>query len=173
MTEQDKPNRNKPDSSLGAQLKSARVRCNMTIEQVAAKTKIRPDNIEAIESDDTLEHIPHTYYRGYVACYAKTVGLRPEALLALITDVDHEAPRIAYSTGNSFQMKQNTHEMDTTLTKTKVMKRSRSRVVAFALFILVTGFMMATMWPLSFINAQNDSNQLNGEHKLDSIIGIT
>ena len=167
MTKKETKNSKEP-ITLGMTLKNAREKSDLTVEQVSLKTKIREDNILAIENDDTLDHIPHTYYRGYVSCYAKLLGLSSEPILSMISDVDQEAPKIAYSTGNSFQMKQNLNDMDSSLNKTHSKKRLMARSVALGVIILLSIVLAVAMWPLPHTSSEQQS-----EHRLDSIINIS
>lgn len=167
MTKQETKSTKQP-LTLGLTLKKARERNNLSIEQVSLRTKIREANLLAIENDDTLDHIPHTYYRGYVSCYAKLLGLSSETILSMVSDVDQEEPKIAYSSGNSFQMKQNLNDMDSSLNKNQTKKRFVVKIIAFGMIGLLCTAFAITMWP--FLHANTDHHN---EHRLDSIINIS
>ncbi|WP_448585328.1 helix-turn-helix domain-containing protein [Thermaurantiacus sp.] len=66
-------------ATLGAELRAARERAGLSIEAVAARTKVRPGILKAIEADAHDEHPALTYALGFVKAFARTVGLDPEA----------------------------------------------------------------------------------------------
>lgn len=62
-------------NTIGTLLKKCRESKNISIEEIAQKTKININILKALEEDD-LHNLPNkTYVRGFVANYAKTVGL--------------------------------------------------------------------------------------------------
>lgn len=65
----------------GARLRFEREARGLSIEEVAARTKIRERIIDAIERDDT-DWIAPVYLRGYVRSYAAGLGLDPAELEA-------------------------------------------------------------------------------------------
>lgn len=63
--------------TIGKFLRSSREKKELTLDQVAAKTKININILRDLENDD-IENLPNiTYVRGFVKNYAKTVGLDP------------------------------------------------------------------------------------------------
>lgn len=58
----------------------------LTIEQVAAATRIRIDNLRALEADDFDEFPAAVYARGYLRTYATFLGLDADALLRRVPD---------------------------------------------------------------------------------------
>ena len=65
----------------GAWLRRYRLRCGVEIEQVAAVTKINPTYLRFIE-DEKFEDLPApVYVRGFVAAYARCIGLDPERVV--------------------------------------------------------------------------------------------
>lgn len=68
---------------LGDRLKEERKRQNLTIEQIAKATKIRPQFLEAIEKGE-YKKLPSTAYaQGFVKNYVDYLGLPEKELLAL------------------------------------------------------------------------------------------
>ncbi|AAU38525.1 MULTISPECIES: RodZ domain-containing protein [Basfia] len=67
--------------SLGEQLRRAREKLNISIDEVAAKLNLRSAIIQAIENDEFVQKsIPSTFMKGYVRNYAKFLKL-PDGLL--------------------------------------------------------------------------------------------
>lgn len=67
--------------SLGLQLKNAREALNLTIEDVAQKTNLKKNHIDAIENDVfILPNVPPAFVRGYVRNYVRFLRL-PEDLV--------------------------------------------------------------------------------------------
>ena len=63
--------------TIGKFLKASREKKKLTLDQVAAKTKININILRDLENDE-IESLPNiTYVRGFVKNYAKTVGLDP------------------------------------------------------------------------------------------------
>lgn len=63
------------DDSLGKKLEAARVKKQMTIEDVARVTKIRPHSIAELERDDYSNFPSLAYAKGFVILYAKYLGV--------------------------------------------------------------------------------------------------
>lgn len=64
-----------PRGSVGCALAEARRRCAMTIEQVAAETRVPIRYLAAIEAD-RFDEIPGVIYlKGFVKAFARAVGL--------------------------------------------------------------------------------------------------
>ena len=71
--------------SLGEQLQTARKQQGQTIEDVARTTFIRAQYLEAIERND-FSAIPPSRLRYFIQDFAKTTGLNPAEMVALIPD---------------------------------------------------------------------------------------
>lgn len=68
-----------PPQTIGAALRQARDAAGLTLEDVAARTKVRPGILREIEAD-AHEKLPAlTYSLGFVKAYARTVGMDPAA----------------------------------------------------------------------------------------------
>jgi transcriptional regulator with XRE-family HTH domain len=69
-------------ASVGQELQRARQAAGLSLEDVAARTKVRPGILAQIEADahDRLPAL--TYTLGFLKAYARTVGLDPEAVAA-------------------------------------------------------------------------------------------
>lgn len=67
---------------VGAVLAARRGERGLSIEQVAASTRIRSDYLRALEADDYESLGAPVYARGYVRTYATFLGLDPDELVA-------------------------------------------------------------------------------------------
>ena len=68
-------------NQIGEQLKTARLKKNLTLDDVQASTKIQRRYLEAIENNN-LGILPGDFYvRAFIRQYAMAVGLNPEDLL--------------------------------------------------------------------------------------------
>jgi transcriptional regulator with XRE-family HTH domain len=66
---------------LGSDLRRARERAGLSLEQLSARTKIRQGLLDALEQDD-LGRLPSGLLtRGYLRAYALEVGLDPESVV--------------------------------------------------------------------------------------------
>jgi len=73
-------------STPGDYMQQARLSLDLTIEAVAARLKISPANLLALESDQ-FERLPgETFVRGYIRAYAKLLGIDCDAALANYED---------------------------------------------------------------------------------------
>jgi cytoskeleton protein RodZ len=69
-------------AEFGARLSAARQARNLSVADVAAKLKLTPRQIEALERED-LEQLPsEVFVRGFVRNYGRLVGVEPENLIA-------------------------------------------------------------------------------------------
>lgn len=69
-------------ASAGARLKWARERAGLTVGDVAARLRLHPSQVRAIE-DEAFKSLPEAaYVRGFVRSYARIVDLPVEPLLA-------------------------------------------------------------------------------------------
>ena len=62
---------------VGEELKQARLARGLTLQQVAAATRVRSGRLYAIEHNDVVG-MPMVYVRGYVREFAREVGLDPD-----------------------------------------------------------------------------------------------
>ena len=67
---------------IGSELRTARLRRQLTIEQVAKLTKIRPSLLQAIERNDFHQLPGALYAKGFLKSYAREVGLKPDEIVA-------------------------------------------------------------------------------------------
>ena len=78
--------------TLGAELRSARMACGMSIDDVAAATRVRASVISAVEADDLAVLGPEVYARGHLRTIASVIGLDPQAVLARFEDPGARPP---------------------------------------------------------------------------------
>lgn len=71
-----------PDPVIGPDLKAARTRIGLSVEQLADRTRIRPHVIESIEVDDFVPCGGDFYARGHLRTLARVLGVDVEPLLA-------------------------------------------------------------------------------------------
>ena len=83
-------------SNFGTQLKEAREGRGLTLQQVAASTKISAGVLEALERGDFARLPGGIFSRSFVRAYALEVGANPDALVAqFITELEAAAPAMA------------------------------------------------------------------------------
>lgn len=97
-------------SSLGAQLKQAREKLQLSIEEVAQKTNLKKSHLESLENDIfILQNVAPTFVRGYVRNYLRFLRL-PEELAASVNYGEVKIPKEVMhktSTGKVVQKSQN------------------------------------------------------------------
>ena len=77
---------------IGARLRAAREVMGLTLEHVAAQTRIRQRHLQTSESGDFSQLPGRTYAVGFVRTYAKTVGLdQDEAVATVRAELDAQA----------------------------------------------------------------------------------
>src|SRR5262245_3635784 len=67
-------------TSFGARLRQQRERQGVTLEAIAAETKIKTSLLAGLEDDDVSHWPEGIYRRAYVRAYAQAIGLEPEAV---------------------------------------------------------------------------------------------
>jgi cytoskeleton protein RodZ len=71
-----------PSPSYGPRLKWERERASLTVTDVAARLRLHPKQVRALE-EETLDVLPEAaYVRGFVRSYARILGIDPAPLLA-------------------------------------------------------------------------------------------
>jgi transcriptional regulator with XRE-family HTH domain len=82
--------------TFGPRLRHARERAGLTLESIAATTKISRSRLEALERNDLTRWPRGIYRRSFVRAYAVAIGLPPEPLLGdllrLFPEPGHEPP---------------------------------------------------------------------------------
>jgi cytoskeleton protein RodZ len=75
-----------PPSSFGARLAWEREKAGLTVTDIAARLRLHPKQVRAIEQEH-LDELPEAaYVRGFVRSYAKIVGIDATPLLADLND---------------------------------------------------------------------------------------
>lgn len=77
---------------IGQQLKEARQSKSLTVDIIAEKTKLRKDQIIAIEEGDFDKLPPGPYVKGFIKLYSKAVGLDLFDQTAAATTVETPVP---------------------------------------------------------------------------------
>lgn len=70
--------------SVGAALLCARVASNLSLEDLAARTKVSSRFLRALEQDDFSIFASRVYILGFAKAYARAVGLDIEGVLSLL-----------------------------------------------------------------------------------------
>lgn len=78
----------------GQALAARRGERGLSIHQVAASTRVRPEHLRALEADDYSGFAAPIYAKGYLRTYASFLGLDPEALIAQLPAAER-APDLA------------------------------------------------------------------------------
>jgi len=68
--------------TIGSTLADGRRRAGLSIEDVAAVTRIRPSMLKAMENDDFAMCGADSYARGHVRAIAQAIGLNPDEAVA-------------------------------------------------------------------------------------------
>ena len=66
---------------IGNTLREARVRRNLTLQQVEEDTKIRVKYVQAMENEDFDVMPGATYVKGFLRTYSEYLGLDPDVIL--------------------------------------------------------------------------------------------
>jgi cytoskeleton protein RodZ len=80
------------DPVIGPQLRAARERLRLSVDQLAERTRIRPHVIEAIEIDDFAPCGGDFYARGHLRTLARVLGVDIAPLLATYDETYADAP---------------------------------------------------------------------------------
>lgn len=139
--------------SIGEILKDIRLKNNISIEKLASHTKIRKENIVSIESDAPIDHIPQTYYRGYIRCYCLFFGIDPEKLLEKTSPSRYETPKNTYSKTNAFHYKTANKKMDESRNKLTPSRKPHTQITTIFIICLI-GATLYQMAPVK--NAANN-----------------
>lgn len=110
MSKSNKSTSSEPASSLsepkdlGSYLKSLREQHNISLEQLSKQLKIRATNLDAIENNQELKHIPLAYTRGYIKNYCMFFGVDPDPILNNLpkSSPQDNIPKPVYNTGQAF-----------------------------------------------------------------------
>ncbi len=78
--------------SVGSQLREARLKLGLTIEQVSAKTRISTKNLQAIENDDPLSISSAFFFRSFVRQFAEELKLDYSVLAPAVQQVTSAMP---------------------------------------------------------------------------------
>ncbi|HLR85657.1 MAG TPA: helix-turn-helix domain-containing protein, partial [Nocardioidaceae bacterium] len=78
--------------AIGASLREARERLQLSVDALAERTRIRPHVIEAIEADDFAPCGGDFYARGHLRSLARILGVEDDELIATYDDTYAQAP---------------------------------------------------------------------------------
>ncbi len=89
-------------ASVGDQLRQARESQGLTVPEVVDQTKMKTDQVQALESGDWSIFAAPVYTRGFVRNYATLLKLDSEALLAALdVELGQAKPTAAKADGDS------------------------------------------------------------------------
>ncbi|MEC8882780.1 MAG: helix-turn-helix domain-containing protein [Pseudomonadota bacterium] len=158
---------------VGKYLKKHRVNYKISIEELSKITKIRIENIIAIEESEKSIHIPQTYYRGYIKSYCKFFGIDAGDILKHIESVPYTPPR----SNHSIYKVQNQ-----TLKPFKKSKYSTQKKTMVALTLVIVMGIVTTIALFKtggliqensfYANSEVKDTQQTNKNDLDSIIEI-
>lgn len=80
-------------ATAGSLLKEAREARGLSLDEVAAATRVRTPYLEALEADEPQRLPAPVYARGYLRTYAQLLELEPEPLLASLRPAAREPDR--------------------------------------------------------------------------------
>lgn len=86
------------DVSLGERLRAARQLCGWSLADVAGRLKLPLKLIERLECDDYTGLTGGVFLRGYLASYARLVGMPVEQTTSIAAAHTHTAPLVATGT---------------------------------------------------------------------------
>ncbi len=89
------------EPTAGEQLANARQALGLSIDDIAARTRIRRDYLDAIEAMDMRDLPERPYVAGFVRAYAAEVGLDPSDMASLFAT--QTAPARAVDHGDTFR----------------------------------------------------------------------
>lgn len=114
---------------IGSLLKATREKKNISLEDVANKTKININILKALESDD-ISNLPNkTYVKGFVKNYAKTISLDTnEALSALENTYGTKEPE---TISNKIEILESFEEKEAKVELEEIQESVRSIVTSF------------------------------------------
>jgi cytoskeleton protein RodZ len=84
--------------TLGEQLVAARKRAGLSIDEVSARTRIRPGLLQAMEAGDFSRCGGNFYARGHLRSIAKVLGADPDHLMAEFNE-HHATPEVEPTRG--------------------------------------------------------------------------
>jgi cytoskeleton protein RodZ len=130
---------------IGNTLREARVRRNLTLQQVEEDIKIRVKYVQAMENEDWDVMPGVTYVKGFLRTYATYLGLDPEVIIGefrsrgMAPSAEHHEP----FGGSSVIGKPHSH-------------RGRNTVVIVAIVCLIA---LAAIYALGMMNGSNASDE--------------
>lgn len=97
------PDQGVEPNGVGPQLRAARERSGMTIQQVAKETRISQHHLEHIESGDFAALPPGPYATGFARSYARAVGLDEDDVTAMVRAESADREPVERSRPKSFE----------------------------------------------------------------------
>ncbi len=133
-----------PPATCGHQLRVARERRNINVQQVAHDLRLTVNTVKALENDDYTQLPSTVFVTGYIKSYARLLGIDPQPLIANYRAAQHQP-----AAESAQPIKRNNQPGDKTV---------RLALVVLALVVTVA---IALLWnpdlSLLFSAAQNES----------------
>ena len=124
-----------PPTSFGARLRWGRERAGLTVTDVAARLRLHPNQVRALEQE-TLTALPEAaYVRGFVRSYARILNVEPGALL------DDLALKIAPSSASVVDGMTQQRDYSPVRAASREQTSRRLVVVGAVLFLIVLGIL--------------------------------
>jgi cytoskeletal protein RodZ len=121
------------DAAIGARLRSARNRNELSLATVAEQLHLDTAIIQAIESDDQAALPEPIFVQGYVRSYARLVGLPEDELVRQYIAQSKEPPPLTAIRADS---------------KTSLIHLPSARLVRTVMLVLLVGVLMWLAYPL-------------------------
>lgn len=163
--------------SVGAYLRKIRKNHQLSIDDLAAITKIRSEHISAIEDDENPKGIPNPYYRGYIRCYCRFFGLDSETILKQIERDEYHVPKSAHDEINAFKVRQIQGSMPRSNSRNGNKAKDSKKLLSplkmiLGLCLVVIGFLVYQHLPYLGSHPYHSGNGSNDD-QYDSIIHIS
>lgn len=123
---------------LGSYLKKIRLKNNVSIERLSNHTKIRQESIIAIENNESIDHVPQAYYRGYIKCYCLFFGIDSDLALSNVASGNYEIPKSSYSKVNTFQFQHSATKQEASVSKGRKTSQYRKTGIIIAMLVFVS-----------------------------------
>jgi cytoskeletal protein RodZ len=144
--------------SVGKKLSQARLKRGLTLEEVAHVTKLRPDKIVALETDDYSSFPSNAYAKGFLQIYARYLHIDVSAFLSSLDSTNSISV-------DDYQYLSNAPAPKLVVTERRDERRPPSIApLVFTVFILLIGF--GAWW----FKANYDRTQPTPAHASDAEI---
>jgi len=152
---------------IGEKLKSARESIGVSIEEVAEDLKLRPSQIENIESGNSEAFKDMFYLKYFIRDYAKYLGLNKEDLVDEFNEYLFDYTS-RLSLDDIKQAKKTKSENKKIKSPYTIERKSKISIIMFGIYVLVVFLVIITLYFLFTLNKDNDDNFVEGTVITDS-----